>query len=271
MMRSPRGYVRAKEFEERVYHIKRVSKKTTGGNAIGFTALVIIGDRKGKVGSALGKSKDVSSAIQKALRRAKENIVKVNLKGNTIPYEISHKYSAAKVLLKPAPEGSGIIAGGPVRAVLVPSLVSGPLLATSSSFLQGVGGFLAKNFASTTIMYNLFYFSLVFGFTFFYTFMQFDPKKIADDIKKRGGFIPGIRPGRATATYLKAITIRLTLVGALFLGLIAIMPFIVQSATGLASLSIGGTGILIVVSVVLDTIRQVESMMVTRNYQSFLQ
>jgi len=158
-----------------------------------------------------------------------------------------------------------------VSLVLVPSLISGPLLAMSSTFMQRIGGFLSKNFVSTTITYNLFYFFLVFGFTYFYTFMQFDPDKIADDIKKRGGFIPGIRPGRATSAYLRAITIRLTLVGAMFLGLIAIMPYIVQTATGLASLSIGGTGLLIVVSVVLDTIRQVESMMVTRNYQSFLQ
>lgn len=112
------GYVRAKEYEERVYHIKRVSKKTTGGNAIGFTALVIVGDRKGKVGAALGKSRDVSRAIQKAIQKAKDNIVEVNLKENTIPHEVKHKYAAAKVLLKPAPEGSGIIAGGPIRAVL---------------------------------------------------------------------------------------------------------------------------------------------------------
>ena len=101
--------------------------------------------------------------------------------------------------------------------------------------------------------------------------MQFDPVKIADDVKKRGGFIPGIRPGKATADYLRNIVVRLTLVGAMFLGTIAILPYIIQSFTGLASLAIGGTGILIVVSVVLETIRQIESMMVTRNYQSFLQ
>jgi len=158
-----------------------------------------------------------------------------------------------------------------VSIVLVPSLISGPLLATSSKFLQSLGTFLTRNFNSNAILYNVFYFFLVFGFTFFYTFMQFDPVKIADDIKKRGGFVPGIRPGSATAKYLKNIIIRLTLVGALFLGTIAIMPYIVQSFTGLTQLAIGGTGILIVVSVVLDTIRQVESMMVTRNYQSFLQ
>lgn len=157
-----------------------------------------------------------------------------------------------------------------VSLVLVPSMLSGPLLASGSAFFQGVGSFLATNFASHALMYNIFYFLLVFGFTFFYTFMQFDPKKIAEDIKKRGGFIPGIRPGKATERHLRAITVRLTLAGAIFLGFIAIMPYFIQSFTGLANLAIGGTGLLIVVSVVLDTIRQVESMMVTRNYQSFL-
>ena len=112
------GYIRTKEFDERVYHIKRVSKKTTGGNAIGFTALAIVGDKKGKIGAALGKSRDVSKAIQKAISKAKDNVVSVNLRENTIPHEVSNKYAAAKVLLKPAPKGSGIIAGGPVRVVL---------------------------------------------------------------------------------------------------------------------------------------------------------
>lgn len=112
------GYVRTKEFDERVYHIKRVSKKTTGGNAIGFTALVVVGDHKGRVGAALGKSRDVSKAIQKAINKAKDNVITLNLKGSTIPHDVKSKYAAAEVLLKPAPKGSGIIAGGPVRIVL---------------------------------------------------------------------------------------------------------------------------------------------------------
>lgn len=112
------GYTRAKEFEERVYEIKRVSKKITGGNAIGFTALAIIGNYKGKVGAALGKSKDVSTAIQKALKKAREDIVEINVSNNTIPHEVTDKYAAAKVLIMPAPEGTGIIAGGPIRVVL---------------------------------------------------------------------------------------------------------------------------------------------------------
>jgi small subunit ribosomal protein S5 len=117
-MKDARGFVKSKELEERVYHIKRVSKKVTGGNAIGFTALAIVGNREGKVGAALGKAKDVSRAIEKAFGKAKDNVVKVNLKGDTIPHQVQHKYAAAEVLLKPAPEGSGIIAGGPIRAVL---------------------------------------------------------------------------------------------------------------------------------------------------------
>ncbi|OGC45175.1 preprotein translocase subunit SecY [candidate division WWE3 bacterium RBG_19FT_COMBO_34_6] len=158
-----------------------------------------------------------------------------------------------------------------VSIVMIPSLISGPLMATSNQLLQNVGNFLVKYFSSQDILYNLLYFLLVFGFTFFYTFMQFDPNKIADDIKKRGGFIPGIRPGRNTESFLREIIVRITLIGAIFLGLIAILPYFIQSITGASNLAIGGTGILIVVSVVLDTIRQVESMMVTRNYQSFLE
>src|SRR3989344_5343866 len=116
--RNYSGYVRTKEFEERVFQIKRVSKKTSGGNAIGFTALVIVGNKEGKVGAGLGKAKDVSKAIQKGLSKAKENIIDVNIKETTIPHIIEHKYAAAKVLLKPAPKGSGLIAGGTVRVVL---------------------------------------------------------------------------------------------------------------------------------------------------------
>ncbi len=118
MNTAPGAYVRAKEFEERVYHIKRVSKKTTGGNAIGFTALAVVGDHNGRVGAGLGKSKDISKAIQKAINKAKDHVVDINMRNTTIPHEVSYKYAAAEVLLKPAPEGSGIIAGGPVRVVL---------------------------------------------------------------------------------------------------------------------------------------------------------
>lgn len=107
-----------KEFEETVVDIRRVSKKTKGGNTIRFSALVVIGDKKGKVGVGLSKASDVSSAIKKSIESAKRKMINVPLKGTTIPYSVEEKFSAARVLLKPAPPGSGIIAGGPMRVVL---------------------------------------------------------------------------------------------------------------------------------------------------------
>ena len=158
-----------------------------------------------------------------------------------------------------------------VSVVMIPSILSGPLQTASNATLQHIGLFLATNFSSKSIGYNALYFILVVAFTYFYTSVQFSPDKIADDVKKRGGFIPGIRPGKSTTQYLKGIVNRITLAGAVFLGLIAILPFIVQSFVGIATLTVGGTGLLIVVSVVLETIRQIESLMVQRNYDKFLQ
>ena len=117
-----------KEFEETVVQINRISKKTKGGNQIRFSALVVIGDKKGKVGAAISKATDVRSAIGKAIASAKRNMITVTLRGTTVPYSVNEKFSAAKVLIKPAPPGSGIIAGGAVRVVLemagVPNVVS---------------------------------------------------------------------------------------------------------------------------------------------------
>ncbi len=107
-----------KEFEEKAIQINRVSKKTKGGNKIGFTALMVVGDKKGRVGVALGKANDVLSAIKQGTRLAKRNFIKIPIYNQTIPHKIIVKFSAAKVLLKPAPKGTGVIAGGPVRAVM---------------------------------------------------------------------------------------------------------------------------------------------------------
>lgn len=107
-----------REFEETVVQINRISKKTKGGNQIRFSALVVVGDRKGKVGVAISKATDVRSAIQKAVSNAKRKMIPVPIKGTTIPYDIEKKLGAARIILKPAPVGSGIIAGGPVRVVL---------------------------------------------------------------------------------------------------------------------------------------------------------
>lgn len=106
-----------KEFEESVIEIKRISKKTKGGNTIRFSALVVVGDKKGKVGVALTKAPDVRSAIMKSVEKAKKEMINVPLAGTTIPYSINFKYGAAQIMLKPAPSGSGVIAGGPMRMV----------------------------------------------------------------------------------------------------------------------------------------------------------
>jgi len=107
-----------REFEETVIQINRVSKKTKGGNQMRFSALVVVGDKKGKVGVGLAKAKDVRSAIRKSIEAAKRKMIMVPLVGTTIPYSVEEKFSAARIILKPAPPGSGIIAGGPMRVVL---------------------------------------------------------------------------------------------------------------------------------------------------------
>src|SRR3989344_5501383 len=100
------------EFEDKIVQVNRVSKKTKGGNKIGFSALAVVGDGKGKVGVGLGKAPDVSSAIKKGVLVAKKNMIEVPIINGTIPFEFNIKLGAAKVLLKPAPPGSGVIAGG---------------------------------------------------------------------------------------------------------------------------------------------------------------
>lgn len=105
-------------FNEKVLQIRRVSKKTKGGNRISFTALVIVGDGQGKVGVGLGKAVAVNTAIQKGSRLARRDMVNLPLINGTIPHQIHQKFGAAYVMLKPAPEGTGIIAGGSVRAVV---------------------------------------------------------------------------------------------------------------------------------------------------------
>lgn len=157
-----------------------------------------------------------------------------------------------------------------ISLVLLPSLVG--------QFLQNVNNIQIAAAARSVVSflspngwaYNLIYFVLVIGFTYFYTAVVFNPVKISDEIKKYGGFIPGIRPGEATANHLNGIMNRVTLAGAVFLGLIAIMPAIVQVAFKIPTLSMGGTGILIVVSVVLETVKSLQSQLSVSNYDSFL-
>lgn len=106
------------EFEEKVVQVNRVSKKTKGGNKIGFSVLTVIGDKKGRVGAGMGKASDVSSAIRKGLAKAQKSLINVAMNDRTITHEVIVKRGAAKVLLKPAPPGTGVVAGGAVRVVV---------------------------------------------------------------------------------------------------------------------------------------------------------
>lgn len=110
--------IKNKEFEEKVVQVNRVAKKTKGGNRISFSVLVVVGDKKGRVGVGLGKAPEVSSAIRKASNYAKKHLISVPMRKTTIPHEILIKKGAARVLIKPAPLGTGVIAGGAVRAVV---------------------------------------------------------------------------------------------------------------------------------------------------------
>lgn len=106
------------EFEERIIKISRVSKKTKGGNQVGFSVLAVVGDGKGRVGVGLGKGPNVASSIRKGFSIAKQNLVTINLKDGTIPHRIEHKFGASRIMMKPAAEGTGVIAGGAMRSVV---------------------------------------------------------------------------------------------------------------------------------------------------------
>ena len=157
-----------------------------------------------------------------------------------------------------------------VSLVLLPSLVGGFLSQTHQPVLQNLGRLFTSLFNPNGISYNVIYFFLVIGFTYFYTAITFNPTKIATEIQKYGGFIPGIRPGTPTAQYLNYILTRITLAGALFLGVIAILPSLARQASGVNTLLVGGTGVLIVVSVVLEAVKTLEAQLVMRNYEGFL-
>ncbi len=140
-------------------------------------------------------------------------------------------------------------------------------------FLRSNGNEVIQNISSSILtilsnnwFYGIAYFLLVFIFTYFYTAVTFDPDQISKNLQKNGAFIPGVRPGTSTAEHLSRIITRLTLVGALFLGVIAILPFIMRGITGISAISIGGTALLIVVSVVIELIKRIEAQLSIREY-----
>ena len=117
------------------------------------------------------------------------------------------------------------------------------------------------------LFYGILYFVLVFGFTYFYTAVIFHPDRIAENLQKQGGFIPGIRPGKQTAEFIGTVSNRIMLAGALFLGAIAVLPLVMQAAFRMNALVLGGTSVLIVVAVVIETIKQIDAQLAMREYE----
>jgi len=157
-----------------------------------------------------------------------------------------------------------------VSIMLLPSFISRFLIVSNNPKLVDIGNTISIHFQQTSPTYMVIYFVVVFFFTFFSSMIFFNAGDIADELKKSGAFVPGIRPGANTKKFLEFVVSRITLAGAIFLGFIAIMPSLAQALTGVGQLSVGGTSILIVVSVILETYKQVDSMLVEQNYDRFI-
>lgn len=149
--------------------------------------------------------------------------------------------------------------------LLLPQMISNFLQFVDNTTVQAVVRAM-QAFIANQVAYGITYFVLVFLFTYFYTAVTFDPDAMSKNLQKSGAFIPGIRPGEATAKHIGNVISRITFVGAVFLGVIAVLPIIVQSVTGIQSLTIGGTALLIAVSVVVDVIKKVDAQLVMREY-----
>ncbi len=155
-----------------------------------------------------------------------------------------------------------------VSIILIPKMAASYLAQSGSGMVSDIA-YSVNSFLNDQWIYAGLYFLLVVVFTYFYTAVVFDPFKIAENLQKQGGFVPGIRPGATTAEYLGRVINRITLGGALFLGIIAVLPSIIQNITNIQSLTLGGVSILIVVSVVLELMKHVEGQMSMRSYEGF--
>ena len=154
--------------------------------------------------------------------------------------------------------------------MLFPSFLGETLATQSTGFVNSIANFMTDAFGQRNAPYYLAVFMLVVVFTFFYTFVTFQQQNLAENLQKQGGFIPGIRPGAPTAQYITRVLIRITWAGAFFLGFVAVMPFFATTLTGVQALTLSGTGLLIVVGVVLDTMKQLEAQLMMRNYSGFI-
>lgn len=155
-----------------------------------------------------------------------------------------------------------------ISILLFPQMLANFMQLSSQAWVQNLATFI-NSFMQQGFIYGSIYFFLVVVFTYFYTAVTFDTKQIADNVQKQGGFIPGIRPGSSTVDFLNRVMNRITLAGALSLGFIAVLPYIAEYFTGSATLTMGGTALLIVVSVVLDTMKQIKAQTLMHEYEKF--
>lgn len=180
-----------------------------------------------------------------------------------------HSYSSLNTFLPVKVNTAGVI---PIifamSMMVVPGVVAKFFIGAQSQWLANSATF-TENLFKNNLFYGALYFILVVLFTYFYTYVVFKPDQIAENLQKQGGFIPGIRPGNETIDYMSHIITRITLTSAIFLGLIAVLPFIMQAVTNISTLVIGGTGILIVVSVVIDSMNQLQAQLTMHTYDNY--
>ena len=157
-----------------------------------------------------------------------------------------------------------------VSIMLLPGVVASYFVGSSIGWMATIAKTISGVFDSSGVIYWVLYFFLVIGFTYFYTDMMFQQQNLAQMLQRQGGFVSGIRPGKRTSDYLNGVLRRITLVGAVFLGVIAILPFLSKGVTGTSEMLVTSTGLLIVVGVVLDTMKQLEAQLLMRHYEGFI-
>jgi preprotein translocase subunit SecY len=158
-----------------------------------------------------------------------------------------------------------------VSIMVFPGMIGNFMTGSERAWVRDLGSDMARFFDATSLLYQVIYFVMVVAFTFFYTMVVFQQQNIAENLQRQGAFIPGIRPGLNTKRYLEGVLTRITIVGALFLGVVAILPYIAAEITGVQTLFLGSTSLLIVVGVAIDTMRQLEAQLMMRNYEGFIQ
>jgi len=249
------------------------------------TSIIIFGGIVAKLPSAIGKlfgdstSRDIIAIVTFAAIAiiTVVGIVLVNEGQRRIPVQHAKRirgnrqYGGTTTFIPLRVNSAGMIPLIFAVSIMVfPGMIANFLQSSSRSGVQSVAKWLTTFFNPQSFQYNLLYFLMVVGFTYFYTMVVFQQQKIPENLQRQGAFIRGVRPGRQTAIYLQRVLNRITLVGALFLGLVAILPFLASRLTGINTLLLSATSLLIVVGVAIDTMRQLEAQLMMRNYEGFI-